>query len=105
MNELNMKNSIMKIKDETDLPEHISYNEYQSLINEITNNPYTHYLNKDKIPFLKNRDVLLVKCMWNLGGRISDILNIEVKDINFTSFIIIHDRVGNQEIKLGLVIS
>ncbi len=47
MNEIGFKNSVMKIKDESDLPQHITYNEYQSLLNEIMNNPYTHYLNKD----------------------------------------------------------
>jgi integrase/recombinase XerD len=83
MNEIGLKNSIMKIKDESELPPHITYNEYQSLINEIINNPYNHYLNKKIIPYLKARDVLLVKCMWELGGRISDILNIEAKDIDF----------------------
>ena len=45
MNELSLKNSVMKIKDETDLPPHITYDEYQSLINEVINNLYNHYLN------------------------------------------------------------
>lgn len=79
----------MKIKDKSDLPEHISYNEYQSLLNEIATNPYTHYLNKDKILFLKARGMLIVKCMWELGGRISDILNIEAIDIDFQNKIIV----------------
>ena len=39
----------MKIRDESDLPPHITYDEYQSLINEITNNPYNHYLNKQTL--------------------------------------------------------
>lgn len=89
MNEIGFKNSVMKIKDETDLPEHISFNEYESLLNEIANNPYTHYLNKERIPFLKARDMLLIKCMWELGGRISDILNIEAGDIDFQSKLIV----------------
>jgi len=89
MNEIGFKNSIMKIKDESDLPDHISYNEYQSILNEIMNNPYTHYLNKNRIPFLKARDMLLVKCMWELGGRISDILNIGPEDIDFQNKLIV----------------
>ena len=67
MNEIGLKNSIMKIKDESDLPEHIIYYEYQSLTNVIMNNPYNHYLNKKIVPYLKSRDMLLVKCMWELG--------------------------------------
>ncbi len=63
MNEIGFKNSVMKIKDESDLPEHIVYNEYQNVLNEILNNPYTDYLNKERIPFLKARDILMVKCM------------------------------------------
>jgi len=89
MNELYIKNSMIKIKDETDLPEHITYNEYQSLINEIINNPYNHYLNKKVIPYLKSRDVLLIKFMWELGGRISDILNIETEDIDFINKLVV----------------
>ncbi|BAB59869.1 integrase / recombinase [Thermoplasma volcanium GSS1] len=80
---------MVKIKDETDLPDHITYDEYQSLINEIINNLYNHYLNSKIIPYLKARDVLLVNCMWELGGRISDILNIEVKDIDFMNKLVI----------------
>ncbi len=89
MNEIGLKNSVMKIKDETDLPEHITYGEYQNLLNEIANNPYNHYLNKKIIPYLKARDMLMVKCMWELGGRISDILNIEAQDIDFQNKLIL----------------
>ncbi|MGE9811613.1 tyrosine-type recombinase/integrase [Ferroplasma acidiphilum] len=89
MNEIGFKNSVMKIKDESDLPQHVTYSEYQSILNEIANNPYTHYLSKDRIPFLKARDTLMVKCLWELGGRISDILNIETGDIDFQNKIIV----------------
>ncbi|KJE49321.1 site-specific integrase [Acidiplasma sp. MBA-1] len=77
-------NEIMKIKDEHDLPPHISYNEYQSLLNAIDNEEYRHYLNKKLVPFLKARDRLLVMMMWELGGRVSDIINIQTKDVDFS---------------------
>lgn len=79
----------MTIKDETDLSPYIAYDEYRSLINEVINNPYNHYLNKKIIPYLKARDVLLVKCMWELGETISSILNIEAKDIDFINKLVI----------------
>lgn len=79
---------VMKIRDESDLPKHITYNEYQSLLNEIENNEYTHFINRKIIPFQKARDKLLMQFCWELGGRISDIINIQTKDINFRDKII-----------------
>ena len=40
MNNIAVKqfHDVMKVKDESSLPPHISYNEYQSLLNEIENN-------------------------------------------------------------------
>ncbi len=90
MNEINMaKTSLMKVKDESDLPAHVTYGEYQSILNEIENNPYYHYLNKKIIPYLKARDSLLVKMMWELAGRISDVLALEVADIDFQGKMVI----------------
>ena len=78
----------MKVKDESSLPPHISYNEYQSLLNEIENNEYRHYLNKKLIPYLKDRDKLLMEFMWELGGRITDIIGLKTNDIDFSKKII-----------------
>ena len=78
----------MKVKDESSLPPHITYNEYQSLLNEIENNEYRHYLNKKLIPYLKDRDKLLMEFMWELGGRISDIIGLKTGDIDFSRKII-----------------
>ena len=78
----------MKVKDESSLPPHISYNEYQSLLNEIENNEYRHYLNKKLIPYLKDRDKLLMEFMWELGGRVSDIIGLKTGDIDFSRKII-----------------
>ena len=74
----------MKVKDESSLPPHISYNEYQSLLNEIENNEYRHYLNKKAIPYLKDRDKLLMQFMWELGGRVSDIIGLKTDNIDFS---------------------
>ena len=79
---------VMKIKDESSLPPHISYNDYQSLLNEIENNEYHRYLNKKLIPYLKDRDKLLMEFMWELGGRISDIIGLKTDDIDFGKKII-----------------
>ncbi len=79
----------MKIKDESNLPEHITYDEYQSILNEIVNNQHRHYLNQRRVTFFKARNMPLVKCMWELGGRISDILNIEADNIDFQNKIIV----------------
>ena len=86
MNDITNKkfNEVMRIKDEHDLPPHITYNEYQSLLNTIENEEYRHYLNKKLVPFLKARDKLLVMMMWELGGRISDIINIKSTDVDFS---------------------
>ena len=89
MSEIENKNfkkfqEVMRVKDEYDLPPHISYNDYQSLLNTIDNEEYRHYLNKKLVPFLKARDKLLVMMMWELGGRVSDIINIQTKDIDFS---------------------
>ena len=78
----------MKVKDESNLPPHISYNEYQSLLNEIENNEYHRYLNKKLIPYLKDRDKLLMEFIWELGGRISDIIGLKTRDIDFSRKII-----------------
>ena len=90
MNDIKYKigGEVMKIRDESDLPKHITYNEYQSLLNEIENYEYTNYLDKKKIPRLKARDKLLVQFAWELGGRISDIINIRTRDIDFREKII-----------------
>ena len=90
MNDIAVKqfHDVMKVKDESSLPPHISYNEYQSLLNEIDNNEYRHYLNKKLIPYLKDRDKLLMEFMWELGGRISDIIGLKTGDIDFSKKII-----------------
>ena len=90
MNDIAVKQfrDVMKVKDESNLPPHISYNEYQSLLNEIENNEYRHYLNKKLIPYLKDRDKLLMEFMWELGGRISDIIGLKTNDIDFSKKII-----------------
>ena len=47
---------VMKVKDESSLLPHISYNEYQFLLNEIGNNEYRHYFNKKLIPYMEDRN-------------------------------------------------
>ena len=58
MNYMPMKSmgTALKIKDESDLPAHITYNDYMSLLNEIENNSYSRYLNKKMVRYLKDRD-------------------------------------------------
>ena len=88
--DIQMKNLRMalKIKDESELPPHITYNDYMSLLNEIENNEYHKYLNKKIIPYLKDRDKLLMELMWELGGRISDIIGLKTGNIDFSKKII-----------------
>lgn len=90
MNYMPMKSmgTALKIKDESDLPAHITYNDYMSLLNEIENNSYSRYLNKKIVPYLKDRDKLLMEMMWELGGRISDIIDLKPGDIDFNRKII-----------------
>jgi integrase/recombinase XerD len=85
-----MKNmgTALKIKDESDLPAHVTYNDYMSLLNEIENNSYSRYLNKKIVPYLKDRDKLLMEMMWELGGRISDIIGLTPGDVDFNRKII-----------------
>ena len=88
--DLQMKNlgMALRIKDELELPPHITYNDYMSLLNEVENNEYHRYLNKKLIPYLKDRDKLLMEFMLELGGRISDIISIKTDDIDFNNKII-----------------
>ena len=88
--DLQMRNlrMAMRIKDESELPPHITYNDYMSLLNEVENNEYHRYLNKKLVPYLKDRDKLLMEFMWELGGRISDIISIKTDDIDFNNKII-----------------
>jgi integrase/recombinase XerD len=84
-NEIEMKNfrASLKIRDESELPAHITYDNYMSLLNEIENNEYHKYLNKKIVPYLKDRDKLLIEMMWELGGRISDIINLKTDNVDF----------------------
>ena len=88
--DLQMKNlrAAMRIKDESDLPPHVTYNDYMSLLNEVENNEYHRYLNKKLVPYLKDRDKLLMEFMWELGGRISDIIGLKTSDVDFNKKII-----------------
>ena len=88
--DLQMKNLRMalRIKDESDLPPHVTYNDYMSLLNEVENNEYRRYLNKKLVPYLKDRDKLFMEFMWELGGRISDIIGLKTDDIDFSRKII-----------------
>lgn len=81
-------NTVLKVRDESDLPPHISYNEYLSLLNAVENNQYPHFINRKIIPYQKDRDKLLIQMLWNLGGRISDVINIKREDIDFKNKII-----------------
>ena len=40
------------------------------------------------MPYLKDRDKLLMEFMWELGGRVSDIISIKTGDIDFNKKII-----------------
>ena len=88
--DIQMKNLriALRIKDESELPPHITYNDYMSLLNEIENNEYHKYLNKKIIPYLKDRDKLLMELMWELGGRISDIIGLKTDNVDFNNRII-----------------
>ena len=88
--DLQMKNlrAAMRIKDESELPQHVTYNDYMSLLNEVENNEYHRYLNKKLVPYLKDRDKLLMEFMWELGGRISDIIGLKTSDVDFNKKII-----------------
>ena len=63
--DLQMRNlrMAMRIKDESDLPPHVTYNDYMSLLNEVENNEYHRYLNKKLVPYLKDRNKLLMEFM------------------------------------------
>ena len=66
--------SKLKIKNEADLPEHISLDQYHQLLSLVS----TH---RAKNPRLKVRDTLLFELLMQCGGRISDILDIKMSDI------------------------
>ena len=71
--DLQMKNLRMalRIKDESELPPHVTYNDHMSLLSEVKNNEYNRCLNKKLIPYLKYLDKSLMEFILELGGRIS----------------------------------
>ena len=71
------------MKDPTQLPPYISYDEYMQLRESVYHywSDKTNFLT-DKMRFLIDRDILLIDFLWETGGRISDILTICFKDFN-----------------------
>ncbi len=69
-----VSSSKLKIKNEADLPEHISLDQYHQLLSLVS----THRQNN---PRLRVRDTLLFELLMQCGGRISDILDIKMSDI------------------------
>ena len=68
------------LKDKSQLPPHISFDEYRKLRESI----YSYWERKQKFSqnyqFIANRDLLLIDYMFETGGRIGDIINIAYKD-------------------------
>ena len=66
--------SLAKIKNENDLPGHISLEQFHQLLDQVE-------IHRNGRPKLKIRDKLLLEMLMQCGGRISDILDIQIGDL------------------------
>jgi integrase/recombinase XerD len=70
-NIINYSKANIQVRTEQDLPPHITFDEFKKI----------YYS-------LSGKDQLLCGLMWETGGRISDVLNLRWKDIDFDTKII-----------------
>lgn len=65
----------IRLKDYNELPPHLTYQQYQSMLNVID---YKGEMGS----FFKNRDKLILHLLWETGGRAGDIANLKMVDFD-----------------------
>jgi integrase/recombinase XerD len=70
------------IKPVSEFPKHITYEQYLDLL-EKTAEHYNSKKYTETREFRRDRDILFLKLLWESGGRVTDVLNIKVADIDF----------------------
>lgn len=59
--------------------EYITFEEYKSILSEAY---------KTSNPFRNNRDTTLIQCLWETGLRVSDVLNLNLNQIDFVTNVV-----------------
>lgn len=77
-----MPMSSMQIKQTTDLPPHITYEQYLKMLDAVEQKYSARNYGK-KTNFYIHRDKLFLVMLWETGGRISDVCDIQTSDFQF----------------------
>lgn len=72
-------NQGIRLREYKDLPPHISYNQYQQMVQTI------NYTSGDMKDFYNARDTLILHLLWETGGRVGDIARLKISDFDRNS--------------------
>lgn len=73
----------IQIKHLEDLPPHITYEQYMQMYN-VVEKKYSDRKWGKKTQYYIDRDKLFLMLLWETGGRVTDICNIQVSDFDFS---------------------
>lgn len=81
MSNISIYQNLGQLKNLNSLPKHITLEQKNELIEEITKYHESKKSNK-KRKFYTDRDTLMIEFLWVTGGRIGDICNLEINRID-----------------------
>jgi integrase/recombinase XerD len=73
----------LRLKEYDQLPPHITMEQYLSLLSAVERKYSSAGQWAKKARYFRDRDKLLLRLMWETGGRIGDILNIVPENFDF----------------------
>ena len=77
--------SALKLKEYDQLPPHITRRDYQDFLDAVDRR-YAHSTKRaERAQWFHDRDRLLLRLMWETGGRVGDILSAKPGDFDFKS--------------------
>ena len=79
----NPVNMVSYPKKEKKLPNYVTYEEYNNIFNDDMN--FKHVSKKGVNTLFMSRDKLIIELFYDTGIRISELVNIKLNDINFSS--------------------
>jgi len=71
----------MYIRSIAELPPHVTYDQYLKIRDIVAKYWDRKNMTEERVK-LKDRDTLFITMLWELGGRVSDICNLPMKNIN-----------------------
>jgi len=77
----------LKIRDISQLPPHITFQEYLKII-EAVNKSFESLPPTDDRLFRQRRDKLFLTCLWETGGRVGDVCDLLVSDIDMYTHVL-----------------